>query len=451
MENTKISVLVVDDDRAILESLEKIFARDNFTVYCGLGGKEALDVLRQHSVDVVLADLMMPSMNGIELLKNAKILSPDIEVVVMTAYGTVDTAVAAMKEGAYDFIEKPLKRLPIIKTVRKAAEKRSLIAENRSLKRKLETYERRSIIGQSPVLRHALDMAVTAASSTATVLLLGESGTGKELFARAVHQNSPRASGPFVAVNLAALPETIMEAELFGYERGAFTGAVARREGRFAAAHCGTLFLDEVGELSQAVQVKLLRVLQEGVFEPLGGDSKEVDVRIVAASNRDLAAEVKEGRFREDLYYRLNVISITLPPLRERREDILLLAEHFLLHFAAKNKKEFHGISSAAAEALTNHSWPGNVRELENCIEHAVVLGRGPMLDVQHLPQMSGQEETVPGKMVISIGTPLEEIERRVINETLRYTRGDKRRAAQLLGIATRTIYRKIEEPLPGE
>jgi len=446
MEGKEISLLIVDDDRSNLESLKKIFSKEGFRVLSALSGKEALDLLRQHVVDVLLTDLVMPSMNGVELLKAALKKMPELQVVLMTAYGTVDTAVNAMKEGAYDFVEKPLKRMSIVKTVKKAAEKSQLVAENRDLREKLANYENRTIIGTSAVLRHALDVAVTAAASTATVLLLGESGTGKELFAREVHRNSPRSRGPYIAVNLAALPETIMEAELFGYEKGAFTGAVSRREGRFVLADGGTLFLDEIGELPASVQVKLLRVLQEGVFEPLGGKSREVEVRIVAATNRDLAREVKEGKFREDLYYRLNVISIPLPPLRERKEDIPLLAEHFLFFFARKNEKEFTAITSGAMEDLMNYSWPGNVRELENCIERSVVLGQGPELTGLHLPGYLKDDENVPGSIVVSAGTPLEEIEKRVIMETLRQTGGDKRQAAQLLGIATRTIYRKLDQ-----
>ncbi|MCA9634078.1 MAG: sigma-54-dependent Fis family transcriptional regulator, partial [Myxococcales bacterium] len=304
-----LTVMVVDDEPSNLASLRKIFERDQMRVFTAENAKSALDVVRRHRVQVVLTDLMMPGTSGVDLLKALKELSPDTEVVLMTAYGTVETAVQAMREGAYDFVEKPLKRMQIVKTVRKAAERFSLVAENRSLRKEIELLTTREIVGQSGALRRVLEIATQAAPSMATVLVLGESGTGKELIARYIHSKSQRATGPFVAVNCAAIPESILEAELFGHERGAFTGAVGKREGRFARARGGTLFLDEIGELTPQVQVKILRVLQEGEYEPVGGEMVRADVRIVAATNRDLAAEVEAGRFREDLYYRLNVIA----------------------------------------------------------------------------------------------------------------------------------------------
>ncbi|HEX2671621.1 MAG TPA: sigma-54 dependent transcriptional regulator, partial [Polyangiaceae bacterium] len=331
-----ITVLVVDDEASNLASLEKIFQREGMRVFTADGAKPALELVRRHRVQVVLTDLMMPGTSGAELLRALKEVSPDTEVVLMTAYGTVETAVQAMRDGAYDFVEKPLKRMTIVKSVRKAAERHSLVAENRSLRQELKLLTNREIVGQSPALRRVLDVATQAAPSSATVLILGESGTGKELIARYIHSKSGRANGPFVAVNCAAIPESILEAELFGHERGAFTGAIAKREGRFARARGGTLFLDEIGELSPAVQVKILRVLQEGEYEPVGGHTVKADARIVAATNRDLVSEVEAGRFREDLYYRLNVISVTAPPLRARREDIPLLADHFLGVYCTK-------------------------------------------------------------------------------------------------------------------
>ena len=331
------TVLVVDDEAANLTSLEKIFQREGFRVLTATGAKRALELVRSHRVEVVLTDLMMPGVSGLELMRAVKQILPDIEVVMMTAYGTVETAVQAMRDGAYDFVEKPLKRMTIVKSVRKAAERQSLVAENKSLRQEIKNLTRREIVGSSPALRRVLDVANQAAPSNATVLVLGESGTGKELIARHIHDRSARQSGPFVAVNCSAIPETILEAELFGHERGAFTGANERRDGRFAKAAQGTLFLDEIGDLSPAVQVKLLRVLQEGEYEPIGGDTVSADVRIVAATNKDLKAEVAAGRFREDLFYRLNVIAITAPPLRTRREDVPLLVDHFLGVYCAKN------------------------------------------------------------------------------------------------------------------
>ncbi|MGE5181293.1 MAG: sigma-54-dependent transcriptional regulator, partial [Acidobacteriota bacterium] len=419
--------------------------------------------------------LMMPNTSGMDLLRAAKTIAPETEVVLMTAYGTVETAVDAMKEGAYDFVTKPLKRAHVVRIVRNALEKQSLLVENRTLKAQLAEKRRRQIIGTSLAWRRTMDIDMQAAPSEATVLLLGESGTGKELLARALHDNSARAprsnepggpaasgsaraGGPFIAVNCAAIPESILEAELFGYEKGAFTGAVTARDGRFEAAHGGTLFLDEIGEISRHVQVKLLRVLQEGEIERLGGGgkSRRIDVRIVAATNVDLAGEVKAGRFREDLYYRLNVIPVSVPPLRDRRDDIPLLAQHFVQVYAEKNGKAIAGCSPAALERLAEYGWPGNVRELENAIERAVVLTRAGQTVIEEDALPREIRDASPGSasatsLTFPIGMPLAEIEMRVIHETLRHTRGDKRLTAKLLGIATRTIYRRLAEPDPDE
>jgi two-component system response regulator HydG len=442
-----ITVLVVDDDAGNLASLEKIFQRDGMRAFTADSARAALEIVRKHRVQVVLSDLMMPGTSGIELLRALKEVSPDVEVVLMTAYGTVETAVQAMREGAYDFVEKPLKRVTIVKSVRKAAERHLLVAENRSLRQEIRLLKHRDIVGQSPALRRVLDIATQAAPSTATVLILGESGTGKELIARFIHSKSARSSGPFVAVNCAAIPESILEAELFGHERGAFTGATSRREGRFARARGGTLFLDEIGELSPAVQVKILRVLQEGEYEPIGGRTEKSDARIVAATNRDLLAEVEAGRFREDLYYRLNVIALTAPPLRARREDIPLLADHFLGVYCKKNGRARLSVAPEVLTKLSDYSWPGNVRELENVIERAAVLCPSGVIALGDLPDAIA-EATAPAPSTLSfpLGTPLAEVEQRLIRETMKYTSGDKSLAAQLLGISTRTIYRKLGE-----
>ena len=441
-----ITVLVVDDERGNVESLEKIFAREAMRVLTAFDAKQALEVVRTHRVHVIVTDLMMPGTTGLELLRAVKQLAPDVEVVLMTAYGTVETAVSAMREGAYDFVEKPLKRMSIVKSVRKAAERQRLVAENKSLKDELKALTTREIIGSSPAWRRVIDVATQAAPSLATVLVLGESGTGKELLARYIHDRSQRIKGPFVAVNCAAIPETILESELFGHERGAFTGAVTKKEGRFARASGGTLFLDEIGELSLAVQVKLLRVLQEGEYEPVGGHTTKADVRVVAATNRDLLAEVHAGRFREDLYYRLNVIQVTAPPLRSRREDIPLLVDHFLGIYAKKNGKARMTPTRGAMERFLDYSWPGNVRELENVVERAVVLSRGDTLTEQDLPDaIAKAAPEARGSLTFESGTTLDDIELRVIKETLRHTKGDKGLAAQLLGISQRTIYRKLD------
>lgn len=441
------TVLVVDDDASNCVSLTKIFEREGYRVLSAESGRTALELLRTHHVHVVLTDLMMPGQSGVELLRAIKELSPTTEVLLMTAFGTVETAVQAMRLGAYDFVEKPLKRATIVRAVEKALERALLVAENQSLKAELRHLTKREIVGQSTALRAVLDTAEQAAPSTAHVLILGESGTGKELIARHIHAWSSRRQGPFIAVNCSALPETILEAELFGYERGAFTGAVARKDGRFARARGGTLFLDEIGELSPKVQVKLLRVLQEGEFEPLGGVSVPTDARIVAATNLNLAEEVEAGRFREDLYYRLNVIELVAPPLRSRREDIPLLVDHFLGVYCRKNARPRLGVTSAALERLVDYGWPGNVRELENVMERASVLCRRLELEVEDLPApIAEAERHEEGSVRIAIGTPLAEVERRLIQETLRRAEGDKVLAAQLLGISPRTIYRKLDE-----
>jgi two-component system response regulator HydG len=441
-----ITVLVVDDERSNVESIEKIFLREGMRVLSASDAKRALEMVRTHRVHVVLTDLMMPGTTGLELLRAIKQVAPDVEVVLMTAFGSVEAAVSAMRDGAYDFVEKPLKRISIVKSVRKAAERQKLVAENRSLKDEIKRLAHREIVGSSQALRRVIDVATQAAPSQATVLVLGESGTGKELLARYIHERSARARGPFVAVNCAAIPETILESELFGHEKGAFTGAIGKKDGRFAKAAGGTLFLDEIGELSPSVQVKLLRVLQEGEYEPLGGNTTKADVRIVAATNRDLVAEVAAGRFREDLYYRLYVIAITAPPLRARREDVPLLVDHFLGLYCAKNGRPRLHPTRGALERLMDYGWPGNVRELENVIERAVVLSRSDTLGEADLPDhIAAAAPRAPTELTFEVGTTLDEIELRVIRETLRHTKGDKSVAAQLLGISTRTIYRKLD------
>lgn len=445
----ELTVLVVDDEPSNLVSLRKIFEREGMRVLTSENAKGALELVRRHRVQVALIDLMMPGTSGAELLRALGEVAPDSEVVVMTAYGTVENAVQAMRDGAYDFVEKPLKRMNIVKCVRKAAERQLLLAENRSLKRELKLLTNREIVGQSAALRRVLDISHQAAPSSATVLLLGESGTGKELIAHYIHGKSSRTGGPFVAVNCSAIPESILEAELFGHERGAFTGASSRREGRFAKAAGGTLFLDEIGELTPSVQVKLLRVLQEGEYEPLGGDTATADVRVIAATNRSLSREVEAGRFREDLYYRLNVIAITAPPLRSRRDDVPLLVDHFLGIYCRKNGRPRLGVTREALGKLVDYSWPGNVRELENVVERAAVLCRGDTLGLADLPDVVTEANApAPSSLVFEIGTPLADVEQRMIRETLKRTEGDKPLAAQLLGISTRTIYRKLEEGL---
>jgi Response regulator containing CheY-like receiver, AAA-type ATPase, and DNA-binding domains len=445
-----VRLLVVDDDLANLEALKGIFTREGIGTMAVANGTDALAVIRQQPIEVLVTDLMMPGMKGTELLKAVKAVRPETEVILLTAYGTVETAVKAMKEGAYDFITKPPKRQELLNAVRRAFDRVSLVAENRALKASLAalTGGERVLVGQSPAFRRVMDMMRMAAPSPATVLLLGESGTGKELFARAIHENSPRAEKPFIPINCAGIPESLLESELFGHERGAFTGAIAARAGRFERAEGGTLFLDEIGEISPAVQVKLLRVLQEREIERLGGSGPvKVDVRIVAGTNRDLEQLVAEGKFRADLFYRLNVVPITLPALRDRKEDIPLLADHFLRRYALQNQKPMTGFTPEARARLENYSWPGNIRELENVIQRAVVLCRENCIGVENLPEQlgGGRAQLMAGHILIPIGMPMDEVEMTVIDATLKHTGGDKNQAAALLGIAARTIYRKLD------
>jgi two-component system response regulator HydG len=452
------NILLVDDHKSFRDSLAKVLNNEGYKVFAANDGEEALDILRQEHINLILTDLKMPKMDGVELLRVAKTLHPEVEVILITGFGTVDTAVTAMKDGAFDYIQKPFKPRDIIKLVRKALEKQSLVLENRFLQERIREFQKfEKIIGQSPAMRKILEVVAQVAPSSATVLIQGESGTGKELIAQAIHDLSPRAHRPFIKVSCAALPETLLEAELFGYERGAFTGAIARKEGRFELADGGTLFLDEIGEVSPTVQVKLLRVLQVGEFERLGGTKTlRVDVRLVAASNINLLEAVEKKTFREDLFSRLNVITITLPPLREREGDIPLLAYHFLEVFKKKNNKQIAGFAPETMELMLNYHWPRNVRQLENAIERAVVLCKGNVITPEDLPpeiiEAVNMSRSLKGLWVdektisIPLGTPLEVIEKRVIEETLRHSRGNKILASKILGISARTIYRKIEE-----
>jgi two-component system response regulator HydG len=442
------TLLVADDDPGLRESLNRTLTRAGYSVILASDGRAALEQLQTSGIDLVLTDLRMPGLTGLEVLRAVKTLVPDVDVILLTAFGTVEEAVSAMKDGAYDFITKPFRGEQLLKLVSKALERRGLIQQNKDLQKQLEDLRGKGqIIGASPAFRRMMTLIDQVADSSATVLVQGESGAGKELVASAIHERSRRRGGPFVAVNCAALPETLLESELFGYEKGAFTGAVGRKEGRFELADGGTLFLDEIADLSAVTQPKILRVLQEGEFERLGGTrTQRVDVRIVAATNQDLAQMVKEKRFREDLYYRLNVITITVPPLRDRREDIRLLAQHFLRVYAAKNNRKLEMFTDEALRRLEGYSWPGNVRELENVVERGVVLARGTAVDVTDLPEdVAGATPLPEGVFTVRIGTPLAEVEQRLLEATLRVTGGNRTRAAKLLGIDPKTVYRKLE------
>lgn len=445
-------ILIVDDEASHRESLRRIFERAGHEVLLAEDGANALRLLQENPVHVVLTDLVMPRMDGHALLKGARAVQPECDVVLMTAYGTVENAVAAMREGAYDFITKPVKRTEVLACIERCLERQALVVENRTLKAELaRAWGPEGLIGDSPTMRALSSTLRQVAPSSATVLLAGESGTGKELCARAIHQLSPRSEAPFVAVNCAALPESILEAELFGAEKGAFTGAAERRIGRFEKAIGGTLFLDEVGDIPLAMQVKLLRVLQEGEIERLGSSEPiGVDVRVVAATHVDLEERVAQGLFREDLFYRLDVIRLRVPPLREREGDVPLLAAYFVKRYADKHGKSVASLEQRALDALCGWTFPGNVRELENAIERAVVLCPAASIRLEDLPESIRSAGPAPAQngdvLTFRVGTPLEHLERAAIDATLRMTHGDKQLSAKLLGLSLRTLYRRLDE-----
>ncbi len=444
-------ILIVDDERLAAEALRKNLRLDGFEADVATSGEAALEMLATATYSAVVSDVRMPEMTGLELCAEARKLHPDTDVVILTAYGTIANAVEAVKSGAYDYLTKPVDPEKLATILRHILEKHQLRDENRALRQQIQA-ERRStrLIGSSPKMLEVLETIHTVAPTEATVLVRGESGTGKELVASAIHQLSPRAKRPLVKVNCAAIPETLLEDELFGHERGAYTGAHAQRKGRFETAHRGTIFLDEIAEMSPALQAKFLRVIQEREFERLGGsDPILVDVRIIASTNRNLEDEVRQGSFREDLYFRINVVPIVVPPLRERRDDILVLANHFLERFQARNKREFAGIAPAAQRKLVAYHWPGNVRELENCIERAVVMARGDVIGADDLalyPDAVRAPEDDVASQLVKEGFSVEDFERKLIIASLAKTGGNQSRAAELLGLSRRTLQYRIEK-----
>jgi DNA-binding NtrC family response regulator len=446
-------VVVIDDEVNAATALESLLREDGYEVAAAHDGRAGLLLLEKMDADIVLTDLRMPGMDGLELLKRIKEIRPETMVLLMTAYGTVKTAVQAMKLGAEDYLPKPIDEEELEVVIRKTLEKKELILEARSLHERLQQkYKFDNLVGESPEMLEVFKTVRQVAPSTASVLLLGESGTGKELVAQALHENGTRRHKPFVKVSCASLPETLLESELFGHEKGAFTGAVYTRAGRFEAAEGGTLFLDEIGDISPGVQVKLLRFLEEHEFERVGGNRTfRVDVRVVAATHRDLEKKIAEGSFREDLYYRLNVIEIHIPQLRERSGDIPVLAHHFLHKYAQANKKDVRGFSDEALALLLRHRWPGNVRELENAIERAVVLTNESVLSPFDFPTLRRSLADDPsvsasGSGVAIPGSSLAEIEREAILRTLEAVNGSTSRAASLLQISPRKIQYKLKE-----
>jgi two-component system NtrC family response regulator len=440
-------ILVVDDEPTQLELIGGFLKKQGFATVLAASAKKALEIFRAEPIDLVLTDQRMPDMSGLELVKALRAINPEAAAIVITAYGTVETAVAAIKAGAADYVAKPVNLDELLYRIAQVKERRRLLSENRDLRDALErTHRIEGIIGESGRMIEVLSLVRRVAPSEATVLIRGESGTGKELIAKAIHYAGPRASAPLIRVNCAALPETLLESELFGHEKGAFTGAVAARKGRFESADGGTLFLDEIGDLSLPLQAKLLRVLQEREFERLGSSKPiRVDVRIIAATHRNLEALVKAGQFREDLYYRLNVVTVVLPPLRERREDLPLLMDHFLRVFAEKNRKAIRGLTSEAREALLRYDYPGNVRELENIIERAVVLTRDDVIGEADLPlSTQGLEEAESGQA--SLPAAVEGVERRMIRGALVRAGGVQTRAAEMLGLSERALRYKLKK-----
>lgn len=444
-------IVVVDDEANAADALETLLKEDGYEVACAHDGEAGLALAEAIDADVVLTDLRMPGMDGLELLASLKRSRPQTLVIVMTAYGTVKNAVRAMKHGAEDYLGKPLDVEELEVVVERAMEKKRLLEETRQLREQVaEKYRFENLVGESPGMLHAFKTVRQVAPSSASVLLLGESGAGKELFAQALHQASHRRGRPFVKVACAALPETLLESELFGHEKGSFTGAVHSRAGRFEAADGGTLFLDEIGDVSPSVQVKLLRFLEEREFERVGGNRTfKVDVRIVCATHRDLPEMIEKGSFRDDLYYRLNVIEIRIPALRERASDIPLLAHHFLHKYATRNEKKVQGFSDEALALLMSQAWPGNVRQLENAIERAVVFAEEPVLTPMHFRLLRADgpaDDGGEGSTVRVPGSRLEAIEREAILKTLESVEGSTARAARILGISPRKIQYRIKE-----
>jgi DNA-binding NtrC family response regulator len=438
-------ILVVDDEEQMRDLLAKVLERKGFqTSVCG-DGTEALAFLEKEPVDLVVTDVRMPGLGGMEALRAVKELNPDIVVIIMTAFGSIDQAVQAVKDGAYDYINKPFKIDEMLLTIEKALDERRLRHEVSALRQELHTrYHFENLIGKSRPMQEVFGLIEQVAGSRSTVMVYGKSGTGKELVAKAVHYNSQRSSKNFVAVNCAAIPAELLESELFGHERGAFTGAIATKVGKFELATSGTLFLDEVGSMRLDLQAKILRALQEREVERVGGSRTiKIDVRVIAATNRDLKKAIEEGTFREDLYYRLNVVPITLPDLKDRPEDIPLLANHFVQKFGQESNSGIREISKEAMAILISHTWPGNVRELENVIERAATLGRGPAVQPSDLPpHLAGG--TNPLERALAKEATLEDLEKDYIAMILRRTKGHQIRAASILGIDRRTLYRKI-------
>ncbi|MDD5434318.1 MAG: sigma-54 dependent transcriptional regulator [Nitrospira sp.] len=447
------NILIIDDEPLMRISISDAMREEGYNIHSAASGNEGLRAIRDNFYDVIITDLRLPEVDGLQILKACKQYTPKSKILMITAYGSVETAVEAMKQGAYDYVTKPFSMDELIILVKRLMTLRELEDENVYLKQRIEEkYDFSGIVGRSERMLEVFEKIKVVAPTDTTVLITGESGTGKELVASAIHYNSPRKDEAFIKVSCAALPETLLEAELFGHEKGAFTGAIKQKKGRFELAHKGTLFLDEIGEITQTVQVKLLRVLQEREFERLGGtDTIEVDVRIICATQRDLKKEVQKGSFREDLYYRLNVVPLFMPPLRERKEDILLLADHFLKSFSEQMKRPVKELSVEVKELLLRHSYPGNVRELENAMKRALTLCRVGVIQPTDLPEDICRWQDEGGDIVSQLqhSEPLSNavslFEKQYIMKVLEETKGSKTLAAKLLGISRKTLWEKCK------
>ncbi len=449
----KFSILIVDDEKNIREGLGTSLEMDGYKIFLAENGKEGLSVVNRQEIDLVITDLKMPALSGGDMLKKITSTNPNIPVIILTGHGSIETAVEAMRNGAFDFLTKPvnLDRLSLL--VKRALSNRQLVLKHRELEEEVERLSNRqkfsAIIGKSAQMRKVLEIVEQVADTKASVLITGESGVGKELIADAIHNLSSRKEQRLIKVHCAALTESLLESELFGHEKGAFTGAITRRKGRFELADRGTIFLDEVGEINQSVQIKILRVLQDKKFERVGGEETlTVDTRIISATNRNLKNEIETGQFREDLYYRLNVVNIHVPPLRERKDDISLLAAAFLKEFSEENGKQIEGIEPKAYHALYNYSWPGNIRELRNCIESSVVMCKGKVISLNDMPP-SVAEVKDDDSIILTPGMSLEEAEKEIIRMTLIHEKGNKTKTAEVLGIGRKTLHRKIHEYYP--
>ena len=445
------NILVIDDEAAQRDVLTGYLKKKGYKIFSASSGKEGIEITKNNPVDIILSDFKMPDLNGIEVLEKVKEINPEISLVIVTAYGTVENAVKAMRLGAFDYISKPVDLDELDLMIERIIEHKSLKSENQLLKTQLqEKHKISSVISNSQKMEEVINVAARVADSKATVLITGENGTGKEVLAKAIHYMSPRKEKPFVAVNVPALTETLLESELFGHEKGAFTGADKMKKGRFEIAHGGTIFLDEVGDIPQSIQVKLLRVLQEHQFERVGGTEKiEVDVRIIAATNKELEQKIKNGTFREDLYYRLNVVSIKIPPLRDRKEDILPLIESFIEKYCKENDKEKLEASKEAIDVLMKYNYPGNVRELENIVERAVVLTRGKVITLNDLPMNMRGFKQEKALAILGKGTLTDQVgalEKQLIYDALQESNGNQTKAGKLLGLTERNLRYKLKK-----